>query len=147
MFCVGCGGGEAPGLIQCSLCHRQRGAGPLLRMTVWNEAAQPRCGKKKKTLHRSSEHCAHTTLALQTPQAPSPFNVSPADPVQHKVWHVAACWSSAGAGLAEVRVPESRFLNPGVPLPIPPLTLPDSPQALAAAVALHSSGGRSSFGT
>ena len=39
MFCVGCG--KLPGLIHYSLCHRQQGAGPLLCMTDWNEAAEP----------------------------------------------------------------------------------------------------------
>lgn len=82
MFCLG--GGKLPRRIQYSLCHRQQGAGPLLCMTVWNEAAEPRCGQNT-TLN--------TALAqLHSPDSTDSFPIhnSPADPVQHRVWHAAA---------------------------------------------------------
>lgn len=82
MFCVGCG--KLPGLIQCSPCHRRQGAGPLLCMTDWNEAAEPRCGQ-------------NTTLNTALPQLHTPdstdsfpIHISPADPMQHKAWHAAS---------------------------------------------------------
>lgn len=80
MFCVGCW--KLPGLIQCSLCHRQQGAGPLLCMTEWNEAAEPRRGV-------NTTHCTSTTPHSRL-QTPSPFTFPPADPMQHKVWHAAS---------------------------------------------------------
>lgn len=82
MFCVGCG--KLPGLIQCSLCHRRQGAGPLLCMTDWNEAAEPRCGQNT-TLNTALPQ-------LQTPDSTDsfPIHISPADPMQHNVWHAAS---------------------------------------------------------
>lgn len=76
--------GKLPGLIQCSLCHRQQGAGLLLCMTDWNEAAEPRCGQNT-TLNTALPK-------LHTPDSTDsfPIHISPADPMQHKVWHAAS---------------------------------------------------------
>lgn len=85
LLCVGCE--RLPGLIQCSSCHRQQGAGPLLCMTAWNEAAEPRW--------EISTTLSTAPLQLHTPNNTNPFpiHISPADPMQHKVW----CNSSTGA--------------------------------------------------
>lgn len=118
MSCGGCG--KLPGLIQCCLCDRKQGAGPLLCMTVWNEAAEPRC--VQNTILKAA------LLQLHTPDSHSHF----------ATWFAAAqglapchLWSSAGEGLGEAQLPETDL--PPVRLsPLLRLTLPQSPQALAA---------------
>ncbi|KAK9513925.1 hypothetical protein VZT92_027422 [Zoarces viviparus] len=114
-----------PGLIQCSPSHRQQGAGPLLCMTEWNEAAEPRRG-------------VNTTLNTALPQLHTPdstdsfpIHSSPADPLQHTVWHAASIgvqWErgSERRGCQQLTCTPAVNSSPATHSP---------PQALAAAVA------------
>lgn len=125
MFCVGCG--KLPGLIQCSLCHRQQGAGPLLCMTDWNEAAEPRCGQNT-TLNTALPQ-------LHTPDSTDSFPIHISPSRSGAAQGLARClhWSSVGKGLREARMPATDFYPSGSLLSSDSLF--QSPQALAAAVA------------
>lgn len=124
MFCVGCW--KLPGLIQCSLCHRQQGAGPLLCMTEWNEAAELRRG-------------VNTTLNTALPQLHTPdFRLLPHSHFPQQI----RCSTRSGtlpplefSGRGAQRgVDASNWLLPERFPPLSWLSLPESPQALAAAV-------------
>lgn len=100
MFCVGCR--KLPGLIQCSVCHRQQGAGPLLCMTDWNEAAELRCGQNTPLNTALPQlHTPHSRLL------PHSHFSSRSDAAQG----LARClhWSSVGEELREAWMPETDF--------------------------------------
>lgn len=103
--------GKLPGLIQCSLCHRQQGAGPLLCMTEWNEAAEPRLGVNT-TLNTALPQL-HTHSPDSTDSIP-PIHISPENRMQHRVWHAAASIGvQCERGLREAWMPATDFYQSG----------------------------------
>ena len=114
-FVIGCG--ELPELIQCSLCHRQQGAGPLLCMTDRNEAAEPRCGQNT-TLNTALPQLH----ALQTPKTPSPFTFPQQIGCSTRPGTPPPLEFSGRRGSGEVCAPEADFH----PERLPPLLSRDS---------------------